>query len=127
MIMVKEMYFWLMYFFKKIGRTEMLEFNSYLLICMLLGFNILTVLVFMSFILKFDLKSIIQDYKITGIIFGLTIVIPNYFHLFRRRKEIEKKYDQLPKKRRIIGMICFWIYSIVSIPLFFKLIESFPK
>ena len=125
--MVKEMYFWLMYFFKKIGRTEMLEFNSYLLICMLLGFNILTVLVFMSFILKFDLKSIIQDYKITGIIFGLTIVIPNYFHLFRRRKEIEKKYDQLPKKRRIIGMICFWIYSIVSIPLFFKLIESFPK
>ncbi len=127
MIMVKEMYFWLMYFFKKIGRTEMLEFNSYLLICMLLGFNILTVLVFMSFILKFDLKSIIQDYKITGIIFGLTIVIPNYFHLFRRRKEIEKKYDQLPKKRRVIGMICFWIYSIVSIPLFFKLIESFPK
>ncbi|MBP7612463.1 MAG: hypothetical protein KA753_04815 [Paludibacter sp.] len=125
--MVKEMYFWLMYFFKKIGRTEMLEFNSYLLICMLLGFNILTVLVFMSFILKFDLKSIIQDYKITGIIFGLTIVIPNYFHLFRRRKEIEKKYDQLPKKRRVIGMICFWIYSIVSIPLFFKLIESFPK
>lgn len=127
MIMVKEMYFWLMYFFKKIGRTEMLEFNSYLLICMLLGFNMLTVLVFMSFILKFDLKSIIQDYKITGIIFGLTIVIPNYFHLFRRRKEIEKKYDQLPKKRRVIGMICFWIYSIVSIPLFFKLIESFPK
>ena len=125
--MVKEMYFWLMYFFKKIGRTEMLEFNSYLLICMLLGFNILTVLVFMSFILKFDLKSIIQGYKITGIIFGLTIVIPNYFHLFRRRKEIEKKYDQLPKKRRVIGMICFWIYSIVSIPLFFKLIESFPK
>ena len=125
--MVKEMYFWLMYFFKKIGRTEMLEFNSYLLICMLLGFNMLTVLVFMSFILKFDLKSIIQDYKITGIIFGLTIVIPNYFHLFRRRKEIEKKYDQLPKKRRVIGMICFWIYSIVSIPLFFKLIESFPK
>ena len=125
--MVKEMYFWLMYFFKKIGRTEMLEFNSYLLICMLLGFNILTVLVFMSFILKFDLNSIIQDNKITGIIFGLTIVIPNYFHLFRRRKEIEKKYDQLPKKRRVIGMICFWIYSIVSIPLFFKLIESFTK
>lgn len=127
MIMIKEMYFWLMYYLKKIGRTEMLEFNSYLLICMLLGFNILTVVVFMSFILKFDLKSIIQDYKITGIIFGLTIVIPNYFHLFRKRKEIEKKYDQLPKKRRIIGMICFWVYSIVSIPLFFKLIESLPK
>jgi hypothetical protein len=116
-----------MYFLKKIGRTEMLEFNSYLLICMLLVFNILTVVVFMSFILKFDLKSIIQDYKITGIIFGLTIVIPNYFHLFRKRKEIEKKYDQLPKERRIIGMICFWIYSIVSIPLFFKLVEYLIK
>jgi len=127
MITIKEMYYWLMYFLKKIGRTEMLEFNSYLLICMFLISNVLAVVVLLSFILKFDLKSIIQDYKITGIIFGLSIMIPNYFHLFRKRKEIEKKYDKFPKKRRIIGMICFWIYSIVSIPLFFKLIERLPR
>ena len=31
--MIKEMYYWLMFFLRKIGKTEMLEFNSYLLIC----------------------------------------------------------------------------------------------
>ena len=48
---------------------------------------------YLEFQTKFDKVNFIlggraEDYKITGIIFGLTIVIPNYFHLFRRRKEI---------------------------------------
>lgn len=123
--MIKEMYYWLMYFSKKIGKTEMLEFNSYLLICMLLAFNIITVIITLSFVLNFDFKLIIQDYKVIGIVFGLSIMIPNYFFLFKKHKEIVEKYDQLSKNRRIRGTIIFWIYSIVTIPLFFKVIEIF--
>ncbi len=125
--MIKEMYYWLMYFLKKIGRTEMLEFNSYLLICMLLCFNILTFFITICFLLHVDIKSFITDYKVTGIIFGLSIMIPNYFLLFVQRKEITEKYDQLPQKRRIKGIILFWIYSIVSIPLFFILVANLTR
>ena len=121
------MYYWLMYFLKKIGRTEMLEFNSYLLICMLLCFNILTFFITICFLLHVDIKSFITDYKVTGIIFGLSIMIPNYFLLFVQRKEITEKYDQLPQKRRIKGIILFWIYSIVSIPLFFILVANLTR
>jgi len=125
--MIKEMYYWLMYFLKKIGRTDMLEFNSYLLICMLLFFNILTFILVVCFLLNIDIKSLISDYKVTGIIFGLSIIIPNYFILFAKRKEIIEKYDQLSQKSRIKGIIIFWIYSIMSIPLFFILVVNITR
>jgi len=120
--MLREMYYWLMYFLKKIGRTDMLEFNSYLIICMLLMSNILTVFIFACFLLNVDPKLLITDYKITGIILGLSIMIPLYFILFAKRTQIVEKYDQLPKKKKIRGKFLFWIYSIVSIPLFFILV-----
>ena len=125
--MIKEMYYWLMYFLKKIGKTEMFGFNSYLLICMMLFSNILTLFVLFCFLLNVDIQSLITDYKVTGIVFGLSVMIPNYFILFAKRKEIVEKYDQLPRKRRIKGMILFWIYSIVSIPLFFVLVTNLPR
>ena len=125
--MIKEMYYWLMYFLKKIGKTEMFGFNSYLLICMMLFSNILTLFVLFCFLLNVDIQSLITDYKVTGIVFGLSVMIPNYFILFTKRKEIVEKYDQLPRKRRIKGMILFWIYSIVSIPLFFILVAILAR
>ena len=125
--MIKEMYYWLMYFLKKIGKTEMFGFNSYLLICMMLFSNILTLFVLFCFLLNVDIQSLITDYKVTGIVFGLSVMIPNYFILFTKRKEIVEKYDQLPRKRRIKGMILFWIYSIVSIPLFFILVANLTR
>ena len=122
--MIKETYYWMMYFLKKIGRTEMLEFNSYLLICMLLCFNLLTFFIIVCFLLHVDIKLLIVDYKVTGIILGLLIMIPNYFLLFAKRKEIVERYDQLPQNRRTKGIILFWVYSIVSIPLFFILVAN---
>ena len=125
--MIKEMYYWMMYFLKKIGRTDMLDFNSFLLIIMLLCFNILTCVILLCFLLKVDIKSLTSDYKVIGIIFGLSIMIPTYFLLFAKRKEIVEKYDQLPQKRRTKGIILFWIYSIVSIPLFFILVANLTR
>jgi len=89
---------------------------------MLLMSNILTVFIFACFLLNVDPKLLITDYKITGIILGLSIMIPLYFILFAKRTQIVEKYDQLPKKKKIRGKFLFWIYSIVSIPLFFILV-----
>jgi len=125
--MIKEMYYWMIYFLKKIGRTDMLEFNSYLLICILLFSNILTFLLIICFVLHVDIKLLIVDYKVVGIVFGLSIMISSYFLLFAKRKEIVEKYDQLPQNRRTKGIISFWIYSIVSIPLFFILVAILAR
>jgi hypothetical protein len=122
--MLREMYYWMMYFLKKIGRTDMLEFNSYLLICLLLFSNIMTLFIIVFFLLNVDIKSLITNYKVAGVIFGLSIMIPNYFLLFAKRRQIIEKYDPLPQRKRIIGMISFWIYSTVSIPLFFILVST---
>ena len=43
------------------------------------------------------------------------------------QKEIVEKYDQLPQNRRTKGIISFWIYSIVSIPLFFILVAILAR
>lgn len=123
-IMLKEMYYWMIYYIKKIKTNDMPEFSAYLLMCVLAFANFGALFVIVSFLFGFDIKTLNIDRKIIGIIFGLSVMIPNYFLLFAKRKEIVEKYSKLPKNRRIKGIILFWIYSIVSIPLFFKLVEN---
>jgi len=125
--MIKEIYYWMTFYLRKVPTNDMPQFNAYLLICLLMFANIGSLFEIISFLLKFDIKTLSQDRILIGIIFGLSIMIPNYFLLFAKRKEITEKYDQLPQKRRIKGIILFWIYSIVSIPLFFILVTNLTR
>ena len=125
--MIKEIYYWMVFYLRKVPTNDMPQFNAYLLISMLLCFNILTCVILFCFLLRVDIKSLTSDYKVIGFIFGLSIMIPNYFLLFAKRKEITEKYDKLPKKRRIKGIILFWIYSIVSIPLYVILVVNLAR
>ena len=86
--MLQEMYYWLMYFLKKIGRTDMFEFNSYLLICMLAGFNILTIIMIVSYLFGINVRTsfLQENSKTIGILFGLSVIVFNYFYLFKQRK-----------------------------------------
>jgi len=125
-VMIKEMYYWLMYFLKKIGKTEMIEFNSYLLICMFLIFNIMTIFLLVCFLFKLNINAIVLNYKIAGLTLILPILTLNYVFLYVNRNKIIETYDNLTQKRRLKGMIFFWIYSIISIPLFFFLTTNLP-
>lgn len=125
--MLREMYYWMIFYLKKVKTNDMPQFNAYLLICLLMFANIGSLFEIISFLLKLDIKSLTSGYKVIGIIFGLSIMIPNYFFLFAKRKEIIEKYDQLAQKRRTKGIILFWIYSIVSIPLFFILVANLTR
>ena len=120
------MYYWLMYFLKKIGKTEMIEFNSYLLICMFLIFNIMTIFLLVCFLFKLNINAIVLNYKIAGLTLILPILTLNYVFLYVNRNKIIETYDNLTQKRRLKGMIFFWIYSIISIPLFFFLTTNLP-
>jgi len=115
------MYYWMIFYLKKVRTNDMPEFNAYLLISLLLIANLWTLVIIVSYLLKLDLKTVSGDAKVIGIVIGLSVMVPNYFLLFANRKEITEKYDQLPQKRRTKAMITFWVYSIVSIPLLFIL------
>jgi len=119
------MYYWLMYFLRKDGRkTELFGHNSYLLISMLVVFNIFTIAIVISYFFNVKLKELGIDKQTTqliGIAFGVIVIGFNHFYLYKNQNEICKHYDDLSHKRRIKGMIMFWLYVILSISLLFTL------
>ena len=122
--MIKEQYYWMMYFLGKIGKTEIFGYNSYLLISMVVGFNILTIAIVAAFLFNVKLKELgidKQTAQFIGIVFALAVVIINYFYLYKNQKEICQKYDGLKGGRRMRGMIFFWVYVITSVVLLFTL------
>jgi len=120
-IMLQEMYYWLMYFLGKIGKTEMYDSNSYLLISLLAGLNLLTIIMLFAYLFNIDIRNSLSDRnsKTIAIFFALSVVLVNYFYLFKQRKKIVEKYDELSGKRETQGQILFWIYSVLSLVLFF--------
>jgi hypothetical protein len=117
--MLREMYYWMIFHLKKIKTNDMPQFNAYLLICVLVNANLLTLVMITNYLLNFNLTIFSEDSKYIGLVGGLSLMIFNYFYLFRYRKKIIEKYDQLPQKRRVIGITSFWIYSILSLSLLF--------
>jgi len=122
--MLQEIYFWMTFYVKKTKTNDTPEFNSYLLMCMLVNANIWTILVIASSLLDFDLKSLKGNSQTIGIISGLFVMVVNYFLLFSKRKQIYAKYEQLPSHRKTKGMIFFGIYLILSFPLLFIAIAN---
>ena len=117
--MLGEMYYWMIFYLKKVKTNDMPEFNAYLLICILVNSNLLTLAMIVSYLIGFDLTIFRDDSKYIGLVGGLSLMIFLYFYLFKNRKHILEKYDQLPQKRRTKGIIIFWFYSIISLSLFF--------
>ena len=117
--MLSEMYYWMIFYLRKVKTNDMPEFNAYLLICVLVNANLLTIVMGVSYLLNFDLTIFRGDSKYIGLVGGLSLMVFIYFYLFRNRKKIIEKYDQLPQKRRVKGITSFWIYSILSLSLLF--------
>ena len=59
--MLKEMYYWMMYFIGKIGKTQMFGFNSFLLISMLVFFNILTIVMLFSYVFNINIEQLVLE------------------------------------------------------------------
>ena len=121
--MLEEIYYWMIFFIKKVKTNDQPYFNSYLLVCVLIFANVLSLLILACYILKVDIKTVIFDYKIAGVLLAIIVMISIYLLLYSRRKIIEEKFDSYSKNRRITGMIIFWVYALASLPLFFKLID----
>jgi hypothetical protein len=49
-----------------------------------------------------------------SLIISFTFIFIMYFILYKKRKYIFQKFDNMPSKRRINGKIFFWIYLITT-------------
>jgi hypothetical protein len=122
--MLQEMYYWMMFYLGKVKTNDMPKFNAYLLMCLLVSFNIMTILIVIFSSLNIDHRKLLmsrQDTKIIGGTLEIIVFIFNYFYLYKNINQILQKHDKLVGKRRLRGMFFFWIYAIASIVSLFTL------
>jgi threonine/homoserine/homoserine lactone efflux protein len=111
--MFKELYYWMYFYLSKIKTNDTPAFNAGLLISLLQIFNILTFAIIINYFVKADLDIIVSDY--VGLTLCAILLIIDYFSLYAQRKIIFEKYGALQPKRKTRGIICFWLYAVLSL------------
>jgi hypothetical protein len=124
--MFNEIYFWMVFYLKKVKTNDTPAFNGYLILCMLQIFNFGTVWVLINyFFIKVNVNSDISV-KIC-LFFGAVLCTLNYFLFYARRELIFLKYNCLKPKRKVKGQIFFWIYSLLSFAILLFSLANFVK
>jgi len=104
----------------KVKTNDTPAFSAYLLVCMLMCFNILTVIILLCYFCDISLKKDINiNATYLGLILAIGISIINYFTLFSKRTAIFEKYKEKYKKRESKRKIMWRIYEILSYLAFF--------
>jgi len=117
--MIKEIYYWMVFILKKVPTNDMPEFNSFLLVSLMVFFNIATIFIVIRYLFNISFQLNHNETTLLGVSSGLFVGFICYLLTYRQKKEIQEKYDNFPKKRRIIGIVIFWIYIILSFSLAF--------
>jgi len=117
--MIKEIYYWMVFFLKKMPTNDMPEFNSFLLVSLMSFFNLATIFIVMRYLFNISFKLNHNETTLLGVSSGLFVGVICYLFTYRQKKKIQEKYDNLSKKRRILGIAIFWIYVILSFSLAF--------
>lgn len=108
-----------MFYLKKVPTNDMPQFNAFLLVSLMLYANITTLFIVVISIFNISIKLNNSDTTLAGVSSGLFIGFICYLFTYRQKNEIQKKYDNLPKKRRVKGIVVFWIYVLLSFSLLF--------
>jgi hypothetical protein len=117
--MLSEMYYWMIFYLKKVKTNDMPEFNSFLIVSLMVFFNIATIFIIAKYIFDISIKLSHNETTLVGVGSGLFVGFICYLFTYRQKKEILEKYDNLPKNRRIKGIVIFWIYVTLSFSLLF--------
>lgn len=119
--MLDESYYWMLYFMKENDPNNREGFNSYLLMCILVNANFLSIVMIICHLLYIDLTQFSDLSKGIGLFTGISLMTICFVKFFLRRKAIRLKYDQLSQDRRKKGKVIFWLYSILSLAILFTL------
>ena len=126
--MLNELYYLMYQRLSKTKSNDTPAFNAYLLVCMLMCFNILTLIIVLCFIFGISLK---KDISINTTYLGLTLAIGvsiiNYFKLYSKRTAIFQKYKEKYEEKKSKRKILFGIYEILSYIVFFTTCANLIK
>jgi len=117
--MIKEIYYWTVFYLRKVKTNDMPEFNAFLSVSLMIFFNIATIFIVAKYIFDISLKLSHNETTLVGLSSGLFVGFICYLFTYKQKKEIQEKYDNLPKNRRGKGIVIFWIYVILSFSLLF--------
>jgi hypothetical protein len=117
--MFKELYYWMYMTLRKIKTNDTPAFNSYILICLLQGFNIGTVYVITTYLINIRTTADRNTAIYMGLGLAAVLFVTNYFLLYAQRESIFEKYKNITQKRKIKGQFYFWLYVVLSLVIFF--------
>lgn len=112
--MLENIYYWMYYYILKIKTNDMPAFNAYILISMLVYFNIVTILILFCYLGGISLKGDKDIAAYEGLLGGVCILIVNYFILYSKRASIFERCKSMSEKRKTKRLFLFWIYVIAS-------------
>jgi hypothetical protein len=118
--MFDELYYWMYTRLTKIKSNDDPAFNAYFLIGFLQVANIGTVFVIINYFAKIQFAK--NAYIYIGLSLAFVLAVLNYFTLYSKRQSIFKKYEQALPTRRKKGLLFFWIYTILSLIIFWTLV-----
>jgi membrane protease YdiL (CAAX protease family) len=106
----------------KIKSNDMPALNAYFLIMILQAFNIGTIFVVVNYFAKIHFAKNAHIYQGLSLAFVLAVI--NYFPLYAKRDKIFKKYANVSPKRKVKGLIYFWLYVLLSTIIFWTAVAN---
>lgn len=117
--MFKVINYWLCFFLRKIKTNKTPELSADLMISSNQSSNVLTIYILIRhyFYIKLDDNHNLIFVAIIFIVIGII----NHIVLLRKsaREAFFNQYESTSDKRKVRDKFIFWIYMIVSVPLFF--------
>jgi hypothetical protein len=112
----KKLYFGLSELLEKVRTNDNPYFNAFIGISFFQCMNVLTISAIINYFFTFNVSKNIAIYL--GIIIYVIITIFNFFYLFRKRNEIEKKFEEYSIEKRRKGKLYLWTYILLTIVIF---------
>lgn len=111
--MYSEIYYWILYYFKKSKTNTDPEFNAMGAVAMLQIVNVATLLSALNCVLKIKVPK--ESMILIGIIISILILLQNYISIYKKREGIIKNYNN----KEMRGKWFLWLYIIISFFLFY--------
>lgn len=123
--MIKNLFYFLYWFYAKSERIKNPSLQSFLNICIIIAFNIATLynILFHFFDISLANKGINGGFW--GLMFGIIIILINYYSWYSKHQVIISMYEKMSKKEKVRRSVLAIIYALISILLFYFTAKAF--
>jgi len=92
--MIKEIYYWTVFYLRKVKTNDMPEFNAFLSVSLMIFFNIATIFIVAKYIFDISLKLSHNETTLVGLSSGLFVGFICYLFTYKQKKRDSGKIRQ---------------------------------